>query len=379
MIVYPDGHTNIPAPKVQPKSSGKTGLETIVDLAIGHFDLRNGSLSFGDQKTALNASGANFRAQLGYNLLDPSYAGEIDISPLHVHSHGNAPLDVDIKLPVTAHKDELQIANAQFSTPQSHIVISGAMNHLIAPQTSAHLNAQVSLDEARRVAGLNMPLDLAHGPRVLMADVTASMDQQAIHLQSARITLGNTNLEASGNLKEANGGAGATFNASLDLGELGRLLRVAARPEGSVKLGGTAHLDAQNNYSVAGNIEARRVAFRQGTTRISDVSLDSSVAADTRHIALSNLRLDALGGRFVGAASLQDMAAFQVEGRLQGFDIESMGRTFLQRKLGYNGIVSGPIQASGNVNHMARSRGPREPRNCPGGAKGGGDSGRRPH
>jgi translocation and assembly module TamB len=353
VIVYPDGHTNIPAPKVQAKSSGKTGLETIVDLAIGHFDLRNGSLSFGDQKTALNASGANVRAQLGYNLLDPSYTGEIDISPLHVHSDGNAPLDVDIMLPVTAHKDELQIANAQFSTPQSHIVVSGAMSHLIDPRTSAHLSAQISLDEARRVAGLNMPLDLAHGPRMLMADVTASMDQQAIHLQSARITLGNTNLEASGNLKEANGGGGATFNASLDLGELGRLLRVAARPEGTVKLGGTAHLDAQNNYSVAGNIEARRVAFRQGATRISDVSLDSSVAADPRHIALSNLRLDALGGRFVGAASLQDMAAFQVEGRLQGLDIESMGRTFLQRKLGYNGMVSGPIRASGNVNRMA--------------------------
>ena len=155
VIVYPDGHTNIPAPKVQAKSSGKTGLETIVDLAIGHFDLRNGSLSFGDQKTALNASGANFRAQLGYNLLDPSYTGEIDISPLHVRSDGNAPIDVDIKLPLTAHKDELQIANAQFSTPQSHIVVSGAMSHLIDPRTSAHLNAQISLDEARRVAGLN--------------------------------------------------------------------------------------------------------------------------------------------------------------------------------------------------------------------------------
>ena len=353
VIVYPDGHTNIPAPKVQAKSSGKTGLETIVDLAIGHFDLRNGSLSFGDQQTALNASGANFRAQLGYNMLDPSYTGEIDISPLHVRSAGNAPIDVDIKLPLTAHKDELQIANAQFSTPLSHIVLSGAMNHLIAPRTSAHLNAQISLDEAVRVAGLKMPLDLAHGPRVLMADVTASMDQQAIHLQSARVSLGKTNLEASGNLKEANGGSGATFNASLDLDELGRLLRVAARPEGNVKLGGTAHLDAQNNYSVAGNIEARRVAFRQGPSRVSNVSLDSSIAADTRRIALSNLRLDAMGARFVGDASLQEMTAFQVDGRLQGVDIESMGQTFLQRKLGYNGVVSGPIHASGNVNRMA--------------------------
>ncbi len=63
------------------------------------------------------------------------------------------------------------------------------MDHLVAPQTSAHLNAQVGLDEVRRAAGLTLPLDLAHGPRVLMADVTASMDQNP-SIQSARVTLG---------------------------------------------------------------------------------------------------------------------------------------------------------------------------------------------
>src|SRR5215472_8609322 len=51
IIVDADGKTNIPAPKIPPKSNNKTGLETIVDLAIGHFDLRNGSLSFADRKT----------------------------------------------------------------------------------------------------------------------------------------------------------------------------------------------------------------------------------------------------------------------------------------------------------------------------------------
>lgn len=353
VIVYPDGHTNLPAPKVPAKSSDKTGLETIVDLAIGRFDLRNGSFSFGDQKAELNANGSNFRAQLRYNALNPSYSGEIDITPLHLRDANNEPLDVNIQLPVTAHKDQIQVANAQFTTPASHIVISGVMNHLVAPQTSAHLNAQVALDEARRAAGLNLPLDLARGPRLLMADVTASMDQNSIHVQSARVSLGRSNLEASGALKENRGGAGATFNASLDLGQLGTLLRVSARPEGVVKLGGTARLDAQNDYSVAGNIEARQVSFREGSTRIANVNLDSSVAADPRRIALSNLRLDAFGGRFDGAASLENMASFQVAGRLRDFDLENVGRMLLNRRLGYDGVVSGPIQATGNVKSIS--------------------------
>ena len=352
VIVFPDGSTNLPSPKVPPKHSDKTGLETIVDLSIGHFDLRNGSFVFGDQKTNLNASGANFRAQLGYSAIDPSYTGQIDISPLHLRDGNNAPLDVNIQVPLTAHKDEIRIANAQFTTPQSHIVISGAMTHLVSPQTSAHVNAEIALDEVRRAAGLSLPLDLARGPRVLSADITASMDSQTIRLQSARVGLGRSDIEASGTLKEANGHAGATLNASLDLGQLGTLLRVAARPEGTVKLGGTAAVDGNNNYSFAGNISARQVAFREGTTRIANVSLDSSVAADPRRIALSNLRLNALGGRFAGNASLQDMQAFQLAGRLQNFDIETVARTALGRRLGYNGVVSGPVEANGNVKNI---------------------------
>ena len=354
VIVYPDGHTNLPAPKVPAQHSDKTGLETVVDLAIGHFDLRNGSFVFGDRATRLDASGANFRAQLGYNALNPSYTGQIDISPLHLRDGNNAPLDVNIAVPVTAHTDQIQIANAQFTTPESHIVISGETHHLVAPESSAHVNAEIAIDEARRVAGLAMPLDLAHGPRILSADLTASMNSQSIHVNSARISLGRTSLEASGDLKESNGGAGATFNASLDLGQLGTLLRVSAHPEGTVKLGGRASLDGNNDYKVAGNIEARQVAFRQGATRISNVSLDSRVSADPHMIALNGLRLHALGAGFVGNAALRDMAAFQVTGRLEALDIESAARMFLNRRLGYNGVVSGPIDASGNINNISQ-------------------------
>jgi translocation and assembly module TamB len=353
IVIYPDGHTNIPAPKIPAKSGGKTGLETIVDLAIGRFDLRNGSFTFDGRQTGLNASGANFRAQLGYNAIKPAYSGEIDISPLYVRSNGNAPLDVDIRLPVTALKDRIELLNAQFTTPESHIVLSAAMDHLIAPRTSGHINARIALDEVRRAAGLNAALNLSHGPRVLMADVTASMDQQTIQIQSARVSLGRSNLEASGKLKEANGSAGAKFNAALDLGELGEMIRLAAQPQGSVKLGGTLRLDPRNDYYLAANIEGREVTFREGTQRFSNVSVDSSLTADPHRIALANLRLNALGGRFVGGASLDEMTALQIEGRLQNFGLEQISGVLLQRKLGYNGVISGLLQASANVKSMA--------------------------
>ncbi|MBV8902586.1 MAG: hypothetical protein JOZ22_03040, partial [Acidobacteriia bacterium] len=45
VIVFPNGTTNIPSPKTQ-STSNKSGLETVVDLKIGHFQLDNGSLTF---------------------------------------------------------------------------------------------------------------------------------------------------------------------------------------------------------------------------------------------------------------------------------------------------------------------------------------------
>src|SRR5437667_517679 len=50
VIVYADGHTNVPAPKVKP-TSNKTVLENFVDLAIGKFNIDNGTIQLGEQKT----------------------------------------------------------------------------------------------------------------------------------------------------------------------------------------------------------------------------------------------------------------------------------------------------------------------------------------
>ena len=46
ILVFPDGSTNVPEPKTK-KQSDTTALETVVDLAVGHFEMTNGMLTFG--------------------------------------------------------------------------------------------------------------------------------------------------------------------------------------------------------------------------------------------------------------------------------------------------------------------------------------------
>ena len=56
IMVFPDGSSNIPQPKV-PSNPNKSALETIVDLAIQKFDLNGGSVTFAEQRIPLTAHG----------------------------------------------------------------------------------------------------------------------------------------------------------------------------------------------------------------------------------------------------------------------------------------------------------------------------------
>ena len=43
------------------------------------------------------------------------------------------------------------------------------------------------------------------------------------------------------------------------------------------------------------------------------------------------------------------MANFHVAGKLNHFDIEQMARAFASRDFGYGGVISGDVQAAGNI------------------------------
>src|SRR5581483_11199466 len=128
----------------------------------------------------------------------------------------------------------IALNSASLSTPGSLIQMSAAVDHLAAPRTSAQINARLSLDELKRAAGLSMPLNTARGPNQLTADISASTNDSGIAVQKMNVRLGQTEITASGPLQTGNRPGALQFNALLDVGEIGRLLEVSARPEGTV-------------------------------------------------------------------------------------------------------------------------------------------------
>jgi translocation and assembly module TamB len=351
LMVFPDGKTNVPEPKVKKKPSQTSGLETVVDLAVGQFQIQNGSLAFSQQKTAFSARGENLRVLLNYSFATPGYQGNLRIDPLLLNSGNKRPLQVHVNVPVTMEKDAIRLAGAKLTTDQSQIGLTGSVEHLNAPNISAHLNASVSLPELQ--ASLELPIDAnAKGaPKTLSADFAVGIDENKnVQIQTARVGLGQTTFEASGSMSPGSRNSSVQFNANLALAELGRLLKVSSpQATGELQAHGRARLDARNNYLVDGALNTRDLSIQSGKTRVSNVSLYSPFHADPYLVSLDGVRLDAFGGGLTAKIFVQNMQRLSVEGKLQGFALATLAQAFTGKRLGYAGTLGGSLKAQGNL------------------------------
>ncbi len=349
ILVFPDGTTNIPQPKDKKPQSDKTMLDTVVDLAVDYFQISNGALAFNSQKQKLDMRGTNLHAQLWFNLLTRSYKGQLSLQPLYVVSGRNTPVVFTVSLPVLIERTRVSFDNAKITTPASELTINGSLEDMNNPKTTARLNGRLALADIQKLA--DVPLDLkAKGvPSDVMVDGNASIADNQIAVNGLRLGVGGSTIEASGTLKDPRGNGALEFKTHLVLDELGRLAKVAARPGGILTANGTAKLDAANNYDVNGNIEGRDISFVQGSGRIRNVNLFSAVHMDPHRLDLKGLRLSALGGQFTGDASMEDFARYSVNGNLRNLDLQTAARAFGQKGLPYDGVVSGPLRAQGDL------------------------------
>ncbi len=353
LMAFPDGTTNIPQPKVQKQPGEKSGLETVVNLAVGQFQIQDGLVIYGQQKAAFSARGENLRALLNYNLdlVNPSYSGNLSVDPLFLMSGKNRPVAVHVNLPVTIEKDGVRIAGAKMTTDQSQIVLNGSIQDMNAPRISVQVNATVSLPEMQRSFALPINANAKGAPKILSAELSLNVDEKnnTIQVQTARAGLGHTTLQASGDLGQSKN-AGVQFNANLALGELGELLKVSSvHAAGDLQANGKATLDAHNNYSADGTLNSRALSIRSGSTRLSNVSLYSPFHADPYLISLNGLKLNAFGGALAAKIFVENLARLSVEGTLRNFSLPLLAQSFTGKRLGYDGTMNGSIKARGDL------------------------------
>jgi len=205
VMVLDNGQTNVPSPPSVTKPGDTSALETVVDLAVRHFTIEGGVAQLSGRETDFSGRGENLRVALRWNLLGQRYEGDISVNPVVATPPGRRSLQIAVHLPVQIEKDRIRITGAIISTPQSQVSLSGSVENMKAPVTSADVNGSFSLAEVANVLGggpagsVQGTIQLSGHARIVNANdytAVAQLNGSDISLAQAGHRLNNLRLSA---------------------------------------------------------------------------------------------------------------------------------------------------------------------------------------
>ncbi len=344
IIVFPDGSTNFPHPRG--RSSGSP-LESIVNLAIGRFNVTSGEVLFAARRFSVNVSGRDLRALLSFDPRSHTYQGRLSAAPLELSRGPGTPVPLYLDLPLLIDKEGLETRDARLTSAKSSATFSAALRHFSAPTTNLRLSARLAVDELRRALDLPLRAPAPSGPSSLSVDLDLASTPGSLNVASARLRIGSSFLNASGPLRDPTGRAGLALQAEINAAELSPILPLPVQLSGNASFRGSASLDAAWRYLVTGSLDAGSLDIRRGAQGLSGLHIASDLRLDPNTVALSRLHVDALGGNFDGALNIKNFSRWEIAGDFGRFSLAQLAHSFTTRPAGYDGILSGSLHAQG--------------------------------
>jgi len=153
LIVYPDGSTNLPAPKA-PRPRRKGVVEQLLDLAVDRFRLEDGLLLFGEQRLRLEARGEDLRAALNYEFDGPRYRGMVSFARLETGLGGLKGLPLALEAGLALDGARLEISSLRMSYQGSNLEARGAIENWAEPRAAFDYKARLRLGELIPALGI---------------------------------------------------------------------------------------------------------------------------------------------------------------------------------------------------------------------------------
>jgi translocation and assembly module TamB len=309
LTIDSDGRTNLPAPKIR---GGGATAETILNLAIGRFQLQNGVFEIESRgQVPFGARGRNLNAKFLYERAGPRYRGDLSMQPLEVAWGGYGPVPLDVAMAVTFEKDRIGITSAKIATGDSRMDFSGAVEDLVSPRGSFRYDLRASLADVARIFRVE---ELRRGT----AEVTGNA-----------VWAGTSNYSATGRLHAY----GVDYRDSF------------------VRLQGF-HVDGALAAGTGGiGLSAVRLSGNE-VNRTSQVPADGSIATAGlrgRDLEFHGVAIDALGGSFHGEVLVRNLDRYTVTGEVAGFEARRVAALYTAERLPWDSLVSGQVSLEGSL------------------------------
>jgi translocation and assembly module TamB len=152
VIVYPDGSTNQPAPKVQ-RTSTSSPVEQLFSLSISRLVVHRGELLWNDQRIPFDLNVSDLSAQLVYSLLRDRFESNLLIGKVDTKYRDLRSFTWTAAAHFSLGKNDVEVTSLLWNCGRSHVEGNGKLVDFRQPRIEANYTGNIDLVEAAAIAG----------------------------------------------------------------------------------------------------------------------------------------------------------------------------------------------------------------------------------
>jgi translocation and assembly module TamB len=151
IIVYPDGSTNQPAPKVQ-RTSSKTPVEQLFSLSINRLVVRGGELFWNDLHVPFDLSVSDLSAQMVYSFLRDRYESNVSLGKVETKFQDFRTFAWTAAAHFSLGKNDVEVTSLLWNSGHSHVEANGKVSDFREPRINATYSGNIDLGEVAAIA-----------------------------------------------------------------------------------------------------------------------------------------------------------------------------------------------------------------------------------
>lgn len=155
IIVYPDGSTNQPTPKVATHTSATAISDEIFNLAIDQAQLNHGLFILNERKYHFNIDASQLHANLSYDHLRKHYLGNFAARDIRLQRGNASTITSRLFLQVDAARNQLHLDHLTFVSGDSRLNITGTVTNFAHPQFHAQAYGSIDLRSLTPLTGIS--------------------------------------------------------------------------------------------------------------------------------------------------------------------------------------------------------------------------------
>jgi translocation and assembly module TamB len=137
--------------------------------------------------------------------------------------------------------------------------------------------------------------------------------------------------------------------AALPVRDLNKLVQTPLESRGDLWFQGHFAASGSGPDRFTGTLKGHSLAYIYKGVEVQDIAISSHAAVTPDNFNLTDLQVSAPGGRFRGAAQMNELKGLSVKGQIDGVTIAEVGRLAARQTGSLNGTLSGPVQLDGQV------------------------------